>query len=432
MLKKIGRSSSITFRSTKLLIKLPLCRLFHFSKHVFLSQHIFIVFNYLDMLLSYIKIDESLPGFYTNESQRNEARVNEMDFTITYLSFFVVHVEGKGEQANKHYKHFQTLNSETYESSALKDFLDGELTKIVKRKVERHPKTEQVPTKIGRFIVEPGHALDSNPNYNLFHRARFAATEEDFRKISEQFVSSYLDTSAVRGGVFLVASAKLRKYFDDPFVFIMKCDFEPKVASIADETSLIRNVEMAITTKNMKSIQYPYMPEEGMIEEGELKIHQASHARYFEDFLKFVEYEQSMPEIVKTQVIGMVREHIEETYEENSEEREQMEEAMETWAASPKREIREHFTTEQVVEAASQIVEHTPELELKMKADHISIKGLLADFGDQIHLAKVNGRYVTIIESDSILFEKGFSPIEFLKPDELDAVMERIKRKSGH
>ncbi len=41
------------------------------------------------------------------------------------------------------------------------------------------------------------------------------------------------------------------------------------------------------------------MPEEGMVEVGELKIHQASHARYFEDFLKFVEYERSMPEIMK-------------------------------------------------------------------------------------------------------------------------------------
>ena len=50
----------------------------------------------------------------------------------------------------------------------------------------------------------------------------------------------------------------------------------------------------------MKSIQYPYVPEEGMTEEHELKIHQASHARYFEDFLKFVEYGESMPEIMKT------------------------------------------------------------------------------------------------------------------------------------
>ena len=30
----------------------------------------------------------------------------------------------------------------------------------------------------------------------------------------------------------------------------MKCDFEPKVASISDESTLIRNVEMAITTKH--------------------------------------------------------------------------------------------------------------------------------------------------------------------------------------
>ncbi|MFC7392707.1 DUF3900 domain-containing protein [Scopulibacillus cellulosilyticus] len=354
-----------------------------------------------------------------------------MDFVIKFLSFYVVHVDGQGEQVNKYSKHFQTLDTESYENSPLKDFLDGELTKIVKRKVERHPKSEQVPTKIGQFIVEPGHALDTNPNYNLFHRARFVDNKDDFKEISEQFVSAYIDTSAVRGGVFLVASAKLRKYFDDPFVFIMKCDFEPKVASIADETSLIRNLEMAITTKNMKSIQYPYMPEEGMVEEGELKIHQASHARYFEDFLKFVQFEKSMPEIVKTQVMDMVREHIVETYEEDSEEREQLETAMETWATSPKRELQERFSTEQVVEAAGQIVEHTPDLELKLKLDHIFLKGLLSDFGESIHLAKSNGRYVLLIEAESISFEKGFSPIEFHKPDDLAEVMDKINRKKN-
>ena len=62
------------------------------------------------------------------------------------------------------------------------------------------------------------------------------------------------------------------------------------------------------------------MPEEGMVEEGELKIHQASHARYFEDFLKFVEYGESMPEIMKTQVMNMVQEHVQETFADNSEE----------------------------------------------------------------------------------------------------------------
>ena len=161
--------------------------------------------------------------------------------------------------------------------------------------------------------------------------------------MSEPLVYTYLDTSAVRGGVFLIAQAKLRKYFDDPFVFVMKCDFEPKVASISDESTLIRNVEMAITTKNMKSIQYPYMPEEGMVEVGELKIHQASHARYFEDFLKFVEYERSMPEIMKTQVMDMVYDQIEDVFEEGTEEREQFDQAMEVWVASPKWELWNNF-----------------------------------------------------------------------------------------
>src|SRR5699024_11195188 len=111
-------------------------------------------------------------------------------------------------------------------------------------------------------------------------------------------------------------------------------------------------------TKNMKSIQYPYMPEEGMMDQAEVKVHQASHARYFEDFLKFVEYEKSMPEIVKTQVVHMVQEHIDETYPEETDEKVELEEALEEWAVTPKREIQERFTTEQVVEATSEIVEH--------------------------------------------------------------------------
>ncbi|RBN38841.1 hypothetical protein DMN50_23345, partial [Priestia megaterium] len=63
-----------------------------------------------------------------------------MDFKINFLSFYVIQVEGKEEQASKQYKHFQTLDTEEYEESSIKDFLDGEFKKIVKRKVERHPK----------------------------------------------------------------------------------------------------------------------------------------------------------------------------------------------------------------------------------------------------------------------------------------------------
>ncbi|MDA1477953.1 DUF3900 domain-containing protein [Bacillus changyiensis] len=354
-----------------------------------------------------------------------------MDFEIRFISFYVIQVDGKDEQANKQFKHFQTLDTTEFEHSELKDFLDGELKKIVKRKAERHPKSEQVPTKIGRFITEPGHALDSNPNYNLFHRTKEATTKEDFIELSEQFVHTYLDTSAVRGGVFLVASAVPRKYFDDAFVFVMKCDFEPKVASIADEASLIQKVEMAITTKNMKSIQYPYMPEEGMTEESEVKIHQSSHARYFEDFLKFVEYGESMPQIMKTQVMNMVQEHVYETFSDTSEERQQFEHDLEIWEASEKRDIQERLDTHQVIEAAAQMIEHVPEAELKMKLGETEIKGPLAGFGDTIHLAKVNGRYVALIEAETISFEKGSSPVEFYKPEGLHQVIERMTKRNS-
>ncbi|MFK2826798.1 DUF3900 domain-containing protein [Bacillus sp. B190/17] len=352
-----------------------------------------------------------------------------MDFTIHYLSFFVIRVD---DEENKRAHHFQTLKEEDYENSPLNDFLSGEFTKIAKRKAERHPKAEQAPTKIGFFTAEPGHDLTSNPNYNLFAKAKAASSLLEFQEASEQFAALYTQTNAARGGVFIVTKAQIKKYFDDSFVFILKCDFEPKVASITDPTSLLQHVELAITTKNMKSIQYPYMPEEGMVEQGELKIHQASHARYFEDFLKYVGYEQSMPEIVKTQVIDFVRETVIEDLEDESPERAQFEEAMEIWAESPKRELQERFSTEEIVEAATRMVEHTPELELKMKLDHMGVHAMLSDFGESIHLAKLGDRYVVLMEADSVIFEKGFSPIEFHKPEELDEVVERIREKHGN
>ncbi len=358
--------------------------------------------------------------------------VMKMDFDIKSLAFYLIEVEGSGENAKKRYKSMAVLGEDTYEESALKPFLDGELMKITKRKVDRHPKNEQVPTKIGRFIVEPGYDLGSNPNYNLFNRIKDADTLESFSTSAEEIATTYTDTTAVRGGVLIVARAKLNKFFDEPFVFVLKCDFEQKVASITDERTLIHNVQMAITTKNMKSIQYPFMVEDGMVEDGELKIHQSSHSRYFEDFLKYVEYGESMPEIIKNQVMGMVHQELSETYEEESEEKEKMEQAMEAWATSPKRELQERWSDDQVIEASSMIIEQTPDIELKFKLDHISVKSLLADFGENVHIAKINDRFVVLLEGDFLQFEKNISPVEMLKPSELTMILERMNKKYGN
>lgn len=350
-----------------------------------------------------------------------------MEFSVQYVSFFVV--RGERESQDRSYKHFQTLDSDTYADSQLATFLDGEFVRIAKRKVERHPKSEQVPTKLGYFIVEPGHELTNNPNYNLFARLRQAESAELFRSYSDELVQLYMNTSAVRGGALIVARAGLPKYFDEPFVFVLKCDFEPKVAAITDERGLVRSVEMAITAKNMKSIQYPHMPEAGMLEESEVKIHQSSHARYFEDFLKFVTYEKSLPEVMNTQMMGLVQQYIEAAYDEESDDRQREEEEMEIWAASEKRELQEKWAPEQVVEAAAYLVEQKPDLELRLKLDHMTVKAMLSDFGDSVHIARFGSRYVIVLEGDAFQFDKGVSPVELLRPDDLEDVIERIREK---
>lgn len=352
-----------------------------------------------------------------------------MDFTLLHLSFFVIQTDG---QTSKTFKHYQTLDSETYETSEIKKFLDGEFARICKRKAERNPSTEQTPTKVGRFIVEPGFELAGNPNYALFQRIRFADSDEQFLYASDELVREYMDTSAVRGGALIVARAKLSKWFDDPLLFVMKCDFEPKIATISDEKSLVRQVEMAISAKNIKSIQYPHMPEEGILEEWELKLHQSSHARYFEDFLKFVTYEPSVPELVNHQVMNIVQEYIEQKWQHESSEdegRQREEQHIELWAASEQRELQQLWSHEQVAAAAERIIEHQPEVEMKFRLNGVSVKALLADYGDSVHVARLNGRYVVLIEGESLQFEKGFSPIELLHPEPFEDVARRLAEK---
>ncbi|OUS75915.1 hypothetical protein B1748_13940 [Paenibacillus sp. MY03] len=354
-----------------------------------------------------------------------------MDFRMEFLSFFVILTDGDGDDSSgRRFKHYQTLDGVDYEQSEIKIFLDEEFKRIVKRKVERNPNSAGAPTKIGRFMVEPGYELGSNQNYNLFQRLRDADTRERFIGIADELVRIYMDTSAVRGGAFVIARAKLNTYFDEPFLFLLKCDFEPKIARISDERSLISHVEMAISARSIKSIQYPHMPEEGSLDQWELKIHQASHARYFEDFLKYVSYEKPLPEVIGDQVVEMVHQYIANKWqEETSSERSEEENAVEVWAASEKRELQEWWSQEQVETAAAALVEQKPDLPFSFKLGGVTVKGLLSDFGNSLRFAKHNGRYIAVIEGDFFQFEKGMSPVELLQPMELVDVIPLIGTK---
>ncbi|MFD0711534.1 DUF3900 domain-containing protein [Paenibacillus sp. GCM10027626] len=349
-----------------------------------------------------------------------------MDFTVHYLSFFVIQTEGP-DGASKTFKHFQTMDQDEYAASELKAFLDGEFQRICKRKAERHPNSESAPTKIGRFIVEPGFELESNPNYNLLQRLRASSDKEDFHGFADELVRLYMDAAAVRGGVLIVVQATPTKHLSDPLLFILKCDFEPKIARIADERNLISHVEMAISAKNMKSIQYPFMPEEGMLELWELKIHQASHARYFEDFLRFIDYEKALPELMTEQMLTMVSEYMEEKWQgQEGEAREQEAQIYELWAHSEKRELQEQWSQEQVAVATEKLVEQQPKLALSFKLDETSVKAPLAAFGKTIHFAVYNGRYVALLEGEGFQFDRSMLPVELLQPPDLLDVLELV------
>ena len=352
-----------------------------------------------------------------------------MKFHIDWLSFYLIE-QPESEDSPKLVRMTRHLNHDEYEKSELRDFLDGEFARIAKRKVEENPRSDGTPTKLGRFILEPGHPLDSNPNYALLSRLVKAETSAESKVPCQELVQSYLRTSQVRGGVLIVVRTRL-ELLDERYVFILKCDFEQKTAVITDEKSLIANVQMAINAKNMKSIMYPYMIESGMNDPYHVKIHQFSHARYFEEFLRFIEYPQSVPQLVSEEVISLARQHIAFTYPEETEERLREEEAIELIAASPKRELAEKWEHETVMEAMQIITDRQPEVELKFKLDHMTIRTLLADYGSSLHIAKVNGRYLVLLEGEMLQFERGVSPVEFVKPKELAEIVREIESRGS-
>ena len=352
-----------------------------------------------------------------------------MKFVIDWISFYLIE-QPENEDAPKRVRMSRHMGHDEYEKSELCRFLDGEFARIAKRKADPNPKSEGSPTKLGQFVLEPGHPPESNPNYVLLQRLLHADTPGESKEPCQELLQAYLRTSQVRGGVLIIVRTRL-ELLDERYLFVLKCDFEQKTAVITDETSLITNVQMAINAKNMKSLMYPHMIESGMNDPYHVKIHQFSHARYFEEFLRYIEYPQTVSQIVSEEVISLARQHIQNLYPEETEERQREEEAIELIAASPKRELSEKWEHDTVMEAMQIITDRQPEVELKFKLDHMQVRALLADYGTNLHLAKVNGRYLVVLEGEMLQFERGVSPVEFVKPKTLAELVRQLQARGS-
>ncbi|TVP83839.1 MAG: DUF3900 domain-containing protein [Alkalicoccus sp.] len=349
-----------------------------------------------------------------------------MHVQINYAAFFHIRdSEGSGKTA----EHQSTLTENEYVDSAVETFLHEEFKKMFLRKAERHPSSQKSATKLGRFVVEPGFELASNPNYAMLERVRQTNSPEEFTSEAEKVTDAYVHTSAARGGIVIIVQAHLPDLSSQPFVLLTKCDFEDHIVTLGDEKSLLRQVNRAISTKGMKAVQFPHMPHEGMVEPWEIKIHQASHAHYFEDFLAYVEYPKTKKEAAAQEVVQSAHESVLSSFEEDSEERIAEEEVLEAWANTEERTLQERWEEEQVKEVALPILEKNPDVKLRLKLDHLKIDALLEDFGQNLHIARVGERYVVLLEGEYFSFDKEASPVEFLQPDSLDNITARMKAR---
>ena len=73
-------------------------------------------------------------------------------------------------------------------------------------------------------------------------------------------------------------------------------------------------------------------------------------------------------------------------------------------------------------------MEQQPNLTVAFKLGDVSVKGPLSEFGQSIHFATYNGRYVALIEGDFFQFDRSMSPVELLQPPDLLEVLEVVGR----
>ncbi|WP_444684364.1 DUF3900 domain-containing protein [Alkalicoccus luteus] len=351
-----------------------------------------------------------------------------MDMHVQFVSFFTVQ---SGEGSVRQARLEQTVTASEYAGSALESFLHEEFRKMLKRKADRNPTSHKSATKVGQFIVEDGYELGSNPNYAMLENLRQAASAEALEKAAVRLADAYAGTNSARGGILMLVQLTVTEWSSQPFVLAAKCDFEDHIVTVgSSEGELLRQVNRAISTKGMKAVQFPHMPQEGMIEPWEVKIHQASHASYFEDFLPYVGYPETKREAAAVAVIESAREAVLSEFEDDSEERIAEEKVLEAWANTEERTLQNRWDEEQVREVSRPILDRNPEVKLKLKLDHMKIEGLLEDFGERLHIARKDDRYVIVLEGEAFSFDKEASPVEFLQPDDMAAVFERILAKA--
>lgn len=66
---------------------------------------------------------------------------------------------------------------------------------------------------------------------------------------------------------------------------------------------------------------------------------------------------------------------------------------------------------------------------MQFKLDQLNVKGKLEDFGKNIHFAKLGDRYVVLLEGNDLQFDHHLSPVELLKPDKIEEVLNRVKNR---
>ncbi|WP_438434046.1 DUF3898 domain-containing protein [Gorillibacterium sp. sgz500922] len=92
--------------------------------------------------------------------------------------------------------------------------------------------------------------------------------------------------------------------------------------------------------------------------------------------------------------------------------------------------MQQRWSHDQVAEAAQRIAETQPEYEMNFKLDAVNIRAKVEEYGKSVHIARLNGRYVVLIEGDVFRFDKGISPVELLAPEPFEDVVARMAEEA--
>lgn len=348
-----------------------------------------------------------------------------MDWNLVYINVYQIDELESGKKAPNC----------VVDQSGLDPEKDGALTSmlelLIKQMKSRRPSL--APTAACKAYEFSAHSLgqeDQSVTEQLLH----AVSLNQFREFAKILAGKYVNSpKARRGWLFVInANVEIKKNLT-PCLFVFKMDFQPGFRPEGVEFSV---EEELILPEMKKGLQYPYF-DGANFQFNQLVIFQKSSADYFQRMLRLNSIpnemevsDECLEEQLEERQPGVYEKYFRLPEEDRRVKREVLGSSRIVQDADLL-EADEVFHLSKKHQAAAMDNNLKPQKLSLMIDDGLRFEGKTDQLNQSYYLAQVGLEKILIIRGHKFETKGAFTPAEFLKPESLDEVLDRLRADGG-